>query len=70
MWKTLTAQEILKLTYATDVVTPMQHTKPSPRRVAPIDTIIREAQKGGITQSQETERMGLEEEIQQGNLRL
>jgi hypothetical protein len=53
-----------------NVVIPMEHAKPSPRIVAPIDTMVREAQKEGITQPQETEHMGLEEEIQQGNLRL
>lgn len=48
----------------------MEHTKPSPFILAPVDTTIHEAQNEGITQSQETEHIRLEEEIRRGNLRL
>jgi len=70
MRKTLTTQALPKLKYEANVVIPMEHVKPSPRTVAPIDTMVHKARKGGIMQPQEIECMGLEEEIQQGNLRL
>lgn len=70
MCKTMTTQELLTLKYEADAVIPMENAKPSQRMAAPIDTMVRKARKEGITQSEETGYMRLEEEIQQGNLRL
>jgi len=66
----VTAQALLKLKYEVNSVIPMKHAKPSLRIVALVDTRVHEAWKEGTTQPQETERMGLEEGIQQGSLRL
>jgi len=49
MCKTLIAQALLKEKYEADVVILMEHAKPSPRIVAPADTMVCEARKGGIT---------------------
>lgn len=54
MCKTLTTWACPKLKYGANVVIPMEHAKPSLRIVAPVDTMVREAQKEGITQPQET----------------
>lgn len=70
MCKNLTTRALLKLKYEVNVVIPMEHPKPSPHIVAPIDTRICKAQNEGITQPHGIERMVLEEEIQHGNLRL
>jgi len=48
----------------------MDHATLGPCMATPIDMTIHEAQKEGNTQSRETKHMGLEEKIQQGNLRL
>lgn len=64
MHKTLTAWALPKLKYEEDVVIPMENMKPSPCTIALVDMMVGKSQKGGITQPQETERMGLEEEIQ------
>lgn len=42
----------------------------SPRIAALVDMIAREALQGGIAQLNKEERLGPEEEIQQGDLRL
>ena len=70
MCKTLTMWALPKLKYEAEDVIPMEHAKPRSCTVATVDMMFCEAQKGGITQPQEIERMGLEEAIQQGNLRL
>ena len=65
MCKTLTVQELPKLKYEAGAVIPMEHVKPSPCLIAPIDTTISAAWKERITHLQEAERIGLEEEIGQ-----
>lgn len=61
MCKMLTAHALPKLKYEVDALIHMEHAKPSPCIVAPVDTMVYEARKEGITQPQETECMGLEE---------
>ena len=63
MGKTLTMQALLKLTYEVDAVIPMEHENSSLRIVAPVDPMVHEAWKEGITQPPETKHIGLEEEI-------
>jgi len=49
MYKTLTTWALPKLKYEADAIIPMEHAKPSPHIVGPIDTMVCEARKQGIT---------------------
>jgi len=70
LYKTLTAQALSKPKYEAKVVIPMEGEKLSLCITAPIDTMVHNARKEGITQQQETEHIGLAEEIRRGNFRL
>lgn len=49
MRRTLTMEAHPKLKYEEDAIIHMEHAKPSPRIVVPVDTMVREAWKEGIT---------------------
>lgn len=49
MCKTLTMRALPKLKYEADAAIPMEHAKPSSCTVAPMDMMVHEARKGGIT---------------------
>jgi len=49
MCKTPTTWALPTLKYEAETVIPIEHAKPRPHTVAPVDTMVREARKGRIT---------------------
>lgn len=60
----------LRLDYGVNIVIPIEYKMPSLRIVALVDTMVRGALEEAIAQLNKAERLGLEEEIWQGDLRL
>lgn len=63
MCKTLTARALSKLNYEAGTIIAMDHVKPSPCIVAPVDMMVCEAQNEGFTQTPEIEHIRLKEEL-------
>lgn len=68
--KKLLGQTPSRVAYEATTLVQIEYSMPSLRIAVPIDMMVCEALEEGITQLNEEECLGPEEEIQQGDLRL